>query len=178
MKILIITALLISFGYNQVSQEVNMDEFTLSISAFGNGDAIPGQYTCEGKDISPSLIWDNVPENTKSFVLTCVDPDAPMGDWIHWIVWDIPPDWKSLPENIQGTDKDQFVQGTNSWGRIGYGGPCPPHGHGAHRYYFTIYALDKPSLELTSEVRLPGLKDKLADHILGQALIMGRYERK
>jgi Raf kinase inhibitor-like YbhB/YbcL family protein len=178
MKILIISAMLISFGYTQKSQEISMDEFIISAGAFENGDTIPSLYTCEGKDISPSLTWDNIPDNTKSFALTCVDPDAPMGDWIHWIVWDIPHDWKSLTENILGTDQDQFVQGTNSWGRIGYGGPCPPQGHGAHRYYFTLYALDKPSLELKSGTRIQGLKEKITDHILGQSVVMGRYERK
>jgi len=158
-------------------QEKNMNKMKLSSDAFTNEALIPSEYSCEGKDSSPYLKWDNVPTGTKSFALTCVDPDAPMGDWIHWIAWNIPVDLKSLPKNISPANQSQFTQGTNSWGRIGYGGPCPPVGHGPHRYYFTIYALDKV-LALDSSAQLDDLLPAIGNHVLGKSELMGKYERK
>lgn len=158
-------------------QEKDMNKMQLSSDVFTHETLIPSEYSCEGKDSSPSLKWDDVPNETKSFVLTCVDPDAPMGDWIHWIVWNIPADWISLPKNISPEDQSQFTQGINSWGRTGYGGPCPPVGHGPHRYYFTIYALDK-ELSLDSSAQLDELLQVMENHIIGKGILMGKYERK
>lgn len=158
-------------------QEKNMNKMKLSSDAFTNEALIPSEYSCEGEDSSPFLKWDNAPSGTKCFALTCVDPDAPMGDWIHWITWNIPADWKSLPKNISPDDQSQFTQGINSWGRTGYGGPCPPVGHGPHRYYFTLYALDK-ELSLDSLAQIDDLLQAIKDHIIEKAEIMGKYERK
>jgi len=148
----------------------------LSSDAFTNGALIPSEYSCEGNDLSPVLIWSDIPEKTKSFALTCVDPDAPMGDWIHWIAWNIPADWTSLPKGIDPEDQSQFAQGTNSWGKIGYGGPCPPLGHGPHRYYFTLYALDT-ELKLDISAELNDLLKTIDKHIIDNAVTMGKYER-
>jgi len=158
-------------------KEKDMNKMQLSSDAFTHEALIPSEYSCEGEDFSPLLKWDNTPSGTKCFALTCVDPDAPMGDWIHWLAWNIPADWKSLPKNISPDDQSQFTQGTNSWGRIGYGGPCPPVGHGPHRYYFTIYALDK-ELSLDSSAQIDNLLQDIENHILGKGALMGKYERK
>lgn len=158
-------------------QENNMNKMRLSSDAFIHEALIPSEYSCEGEDFSPFLKWDNAPKDTKYFALTCVDPDAPMGDWIHWIAWNIPADWKSLPKNINPNEQSQFTQGINSWGQTGYGGPCPPVGHGPHRYYFTIYALDE-EISLDSSAQLDDLLQAVESHILGKGILMGKYERK
>lgn len=155
-----------------------MATFTLSSSDFKEGQPIPATFSCEGKDISPELGWTATPGNTRSYALTCIDPDAPMGDWIHWIAWDIPADSVALPRDVDQGDQKRLKQGLNSWGRVGYGGPCPPPGHGPHRYYFTLYALDVEHLKLDSRARLKDLTRALKGHILGQTALMGRYERK
>ena len=149
----------------------------LSSDSFTNGALIPSEYSCEGDDLSPLLIWNKPPEKVKSFALTCVDPDAPMGDWIHWVAWNIPADWNSLSKGIDPIDQSQFTQGTNSWGKTGYGGPCPPKGHGPHRYYFTLYALNT-ELTLDTTAQLNNLLEIIEDHILGKAVLLGQYERK
>lgn len=148
----------------------------ISSDAFTNGALIPSDYSCEGDDLSPVLNWSDIPEKTKSFALTCVDPDAPMGDWIHWIAWNIPAKWTSLPKGIDAKDQSQFIQGTNSWGKTGYGGPCPPIGHGPHRYYFTLFALDT-ELKLDTSAKLNDLLKTIDKHIIGKAVLMGKYER-
>ncbi|RMF07383.1 MAG: YbhB/YbcL family Raf kinase inhibitor-like protein [Candidatus Neomarinimicrobiota bacterium] len=149
----------------------------LQSPAFDDGQPIPTEYSCEGKDRSPELTWKDVPAGTRSLALTCVDPDAPMGDWIHWIAWNISPSQSSLPAGMDPVDQTRFTQGTNSWGRTGYGGPCPPPGHGTHHYYFTLFALDVDTLHLDSGARLPDLQALMEGHILAKATLMGTYER-
>ena len=158
-------------------QEKDMNKMQLSSDAFTHEALIPSEYSCEGEDLSPLLKWANIPNGTMSFALTCVDPDAPMGNWIHWLAWNIPAEWESLPKDISPDDQSKFTQGTNSWGRTGYGGPCPPVDHGTHRYYFTIYALDK-ELSLDSSAHLDDLLQAVENHILGKSILMGKYERK
>jgi len=148
----------------------------LSSDSFTNGALIPSEYSCEGDDLSPLLIWNKPPEKVKSFALTCVDPDAPMGDWIHWVAWNIPADWNSLSKGIDPIDQSHFTQGTNSWGKTGYGGPCPPKGHGPHRYYFTLYALNT-ELTLDTTAQINNLLEIIEGHILGKAVLLGQYER-
>jgi len=166
-----------AFTWGQTT-EATMDSFQLTSSAFTEGAYIPARYSCEGQDSSPPLAWAGAPEGTQSYALTCVDPDAPVGDWIHWIAWNIPAEITSLGEGIESKDQKSFTQGTNSWGRTGYGGPCPPRGHGPHRYYFTLYALDIASLDLSAAVHLPELQSALSSHVLAKTSLMGRYERK
>ncbi len=149
----------------------------LGSTAFQDGQPIPISYSCEGKDYSPDVFWTDLPDGTRSLALTCVDPDAPMGDWIHWIAWNIPPDMKSLPEGIDPVDHTRFTQGTNSWGRTGYGGPCPPPGHGTHHYIFTLYALNVDRLHLDTGARYKDLIALIEGHVLGKAILTGTYER-
>ena len=154
-----------------------MNKLQLLSDAFTNNALIPSEYSCEGEDSSPSLKWNQAPSGTKTFALSCVDPDAPMDNWIHWIAWNIPSDWRSLHKKIRSDDQSQFTQGTNSWGSIGYGGPCPPVGHGTHRYYFTIYALDE-IISLDSSAQMDDLLQVIENHVLEKAELIGKYERK
>lgn len=150
--------------------------FSLASSAFDDGSGIPTRYTCEGEDISPELRWQDAPANTRSFALIMDDPDAPGGTFTHWALFDIPADRTSLPEGVSPVDVG--TAGRNSFGKAGYGGPCPPPGHGPHRYFFTLYALDTDSLNLSGGASRSQVEQALQGHIIGQAQLMGRYERK
>ena len=157
--------------------------FELTATAFLNEERIPIQYTCEGKDISPRLEWSDVPEGTKSFTLSCLDPDAPPGTWIHWVVYDIPAGIRNLDENLPKSEEleNGTLQGA-SWGvdsfsRIGYYGPCPPPGHGDHRYYFRLYALSTESLSVPRNATWFQIEKTLDGHLLGIAEHMGTYSR-
>ncbi|MBI1898671.1 MAG: YbhB/YbcL family Raf kinase inhibitor-like protein [Acidobacteria bacterium] len=150
--------------------------FSIDSIAFENGGTIPQQHTCEGEDSSPPLAWSGAPEGTKSFALILDDPDAPAGTWNHWLLWDIPPAAASLPGKAKPSE--QGVSGTNDFGRPGYGGPCPPRGHGAHRYFFRLHALDVAKLNLPRGARRGELDGMLKGHVLATAEYMGRYERK
>ena len=148
----------------------------LVIGAFPDGGMIPAVHTCEGADLSPSLEWSGQPGDTKSFALIVDDPDAPAGTWNHWLLWDIPASAGALR---QGTKAGSLgVSGTNDFGKPGYGGPCPPKGHGPHRYFFRLYALDVPSLKLKAGARRGDLDRALHGHVLAEAQYMGRYERR
>ena len=140
---------------------------------FENNDLIPQKFSCDGQDFSPHLAWDSVPEGTLSFVLICDDPDAPMGTWDHWLLYNIPPDIRHLEEHIH-TLPEGTQEGSNSWNRTGYGGPCPPDGE--HRYFFKLYALDK-TLLLDDAAKKFDIIQTMQDHILGQAELIGRYSR-
>jgi Raf kinase inhibitor-like YbhB/YbcL family protein len=148
--------------------------FTLSISAFTDGGMVPAKFTCEGANVSPELRWSNAPAATQSFVLIMDDPDAPVGTFTHWVLFEIPAERSSLAEG----DHAIGVAGKNDFGRAGYGGPCPPRGHGPHRYFFTLYALDIASLKLKTGVDRRQVETALRGRILAQAQYMGRYERK
>ncbi|HIB05299.1 MAG TPA: YbhB/YbcL family Raf kinase inhibitor-like protein [Candidatus Marinimicrobia bacterium] len=157
--------------------------FELTATAFLNEERIPIQYTCEGKDISPRLEWSGVPEGTKSFTLSCLDPDAPPGTWVHWVVYDIPAGIRNLDENLPKSEEleNGTLQGA-SWGvdsfsRIGYYGPCPPPGHGNHRYYFRLYALSTESLSVPRNATWFQIEKALDGHLLGTAEHMGTYSR-
>ena len=148
----------------------------ISSQSFKNSGDIPLQHSCDGSDISPSLQWDDIPEGTRSFALICDDPDALGKPWVHWIVYNLPPEARSLPENFSNKKPPvpACVEGINSWGNKGYGGPCPPEG--LHRYYFRLYALDT-LLEYSGDMDKEGLLAAMKGHILGEAEIMGRYSR-
>jgi hypothetical protein len=151
-------------------------ELKIKSSAFNEGDMIPKKYTCDGANISPPLAWDAVPMNTKSLALISDDPDAPVGTWVHWVIYNIPPTIKELPENIppHNTIENGAQQGTNDFRMIGYGGPCPPQG--AHRYYFKLYALDKV-LDSEPGLTKAHLLNAMEGHIMAQGQFMGRYQR-
>jgi len=140
-------------------------------SAFEDKQMIPPKYTCDGENINPPLQISNIPTETQSLALIVDDPDAPSGDWIHWLVWNINPAIKLITENElpQGA-----IQGTNDFNKQNYGGPCPPSG--IHHYQFKIYALDT-LLNLPSSSRKKDLEKAMENHILDKALIVGLYQR-
>ncbi|HUT29023.1 MAG TPA: YbhB/YbcL family Raf kinase inhibitor-like protein [Sedimentisphaerales bacterium] len=152
-------------------------DFKVTSPAFQEGSLIPPRYTCDGADVSPPLNWEAVPEGTKSIALISDDPDAPMGTWVHWVLFNLPADAKELAENIppDKTLPNGARQGKNDFNRIGYGGPCPPGG--THRYFFKIYALDA-RIDLPAGATKPQLLKAMQGHILGQAELMGRYKRQ
>jgi Raf kinase inhibitor-like YbhB/YbcL family protein len=145
-------------------------------SAFKEGDMIPVKYTCDGEDVSPPLRWGDLPGGTNSIALISDDPDAPVGTWVHWVLYKLPPDVKALPENIPPKKalENGAVQGTNDFRKLGYGGPCPPRG--THRYFFKIYALDT-KIDLPPGATKAQLVKAMEGHILDSGQLMGKYKR-
>jgi Raf kinase inhibitor-like YbhB/YbcL family protein len=152
-------------------------DMKLTSPAFAEGGLIPPTYTADGADISPPLRWESVPEGTRSIALISDDPDAPVGNWVHWVVFNLRPETTELPENVppDKTLPGGACQGRNDFGRIGYGGPAPPSG--THRYYFNVYAVDT-TLDLAAGAKKAQLLKAMDGHILGQGQLMGRYKRK
>lgn len=150
--------------------------FEISSSAFAHEAAIPVKYSCDGDDISPPLAWTDPPEGTQSFTLIHDDPDAPVGIWVHWVLFNIPGDSRALEESIpaQETLDDGSLHGENSWGRRDYGGPCPPGG--THRYFFKLYALDTV-LDLEAGADKEALLAAMEGHILAETEFMGTFAR-
>jgi Raf kinase inhibitor-like YbhB/YbcL family protein len=144
----------------------------LTSPAFGNNQLIPAKYTCDGQDINPPLQISEIPEGAKSLVLIVDDPDAPMGTWDHWIVWNIDPSISLIEEN---TVPKGAIEGLNDFGKTSYGGPCPPSG--THHYYFKLYALDR-TLELDSSVKKKEVEKAMAGAILDQVELIGLYQRE
>ena len=144
--------------------------FTVSSSAFSDGDPLPRQFTCDGDNVPPPLTWAGVPDGTRSFALIMDDPDATNGTFTHWVLYDIPAQTIQWPTEAGGKTL------LNGFGRSGYGGPCPPPSDGPHRYVFTVHALDVRFLELTGE-RLQDLRTALRAHTLATAQLTGLYER-
>lgn len=152
-------------------------ELTVISPVFQDGAMIPSKYTADGEDISPPLQFSGIPIGTKSIALINDDPDAPMGTWVHWVVFNIPPDTASLEENMPSdpTLSNGARQGTTDFGSVGYGGPAPPSG--THRYFFKIYALDT-MLDLQPGAKKADLEMAMVGHVLAEAQIMGKYKRK
>ncbi len=149
----------------------------LRSSAFQNGGDIPRKHTCDGTDLSPPLRWENPPAGTKSLALIADDPDAPVGTWVHWVIYDMPTATTELAEGAPVTETlaNGAKQGINDFRKVGYGGPCPPPGP-AHRYFFKLYALDKET-NLKPRSTKQQLLDTIKGHILAEAQLMGRYKR-
>jgi len=161
----------------EMAKEEEKMALTIASTAFEEGGMIPRQYTCDGADISPPLSFSSVPEGTKSLALIADDPDAPMGTWVHWVLFNIPPDTTGLPENVP-TDQtlaNGAKHGVSDFGKFGYGGPCPPSG--THRYYFKLYALDA-MLDLSGRVTKKNLLSAMEGHILAEGQLMGKYRRQ
>ena len=155
-------------------------EFTLESPAFRHGERVPVRHTCEGEDVSPKLTWSGAPEGTKSYALIMYDPDAPVGTFIHWVLYDIPANRTELPEAVprgQQIVEGIGVQGRNDFGYIGYGGPCPPRGHGTHRYFFALHALSVESLGLRPGASADEVLAAIKGRVLGYAVLMGTYSR-
>ena len=147
-------------------------QFKLSSPAFAEGGSIPQRYTCQGDSVSPELNWSEAPAGAKSFALIVDDPDAPGGTFTHWVLFDLPAGMKQLPESAGPIG----VSGSNSASRAGYMGPCPPSG--SHRYYFRLYALDVPSLNLQAGAARSEVEAAMKNNIVGTAETMGRYEKQ
>ena len=146
----------------------------LKTPAFAEGDRIPAKYTCSGEDVSPKLEWSGVPDNAEELMLIVDDPDAPGGLWIHWVIAGLDPSSGGLEE---GEVPPEAVEGINDFERIGYGGPCPPVGHGAHRYFFHLYALSSASgvhEGVTAEEARAAIRGK----VIEEATYMGTFERR
>jgi Raf kinase inhibitor-like YbhB/YbcL family protein len=165
-------------GSSGVANAVEVEmSIVVTSTAFTEGKPIPSTYTCDGRDLSPPLAWTDPPAGTKSFALINDDPDAPMGTWVHWVVYNLPPSVRQLPEAFPADKErpDGTRQGRTDFGRIGYGGPCPPSG--THRYVFTLYALDTV-LSLAPGATKAAVEAAMQGHILAQAQLIGTYRRK
>jgi len=149
----------------------------LEIEAFADGRPIPARYTADGEDVSPALSWTGVPPKARSLALICEDPDAPRGNWVHWVLYDIEPSVTSLPEAVAAvpTLGAAGTHGKNDFGKPGYGGPAPPSG--THRYFFRLYALDG-ALSLPPGATVAQLRRAMEGHILAEAERMGTYSRR
>lgn len=148
----------------------------LTSPAFEHGKPIPTRHSCDGEDVSPGLVWSGVPDSAVSLVLICDDPDAPGGTFDHWVVYNLPPDIEGLSESIaHGAEFEAGGnQGVNDFGKIGYGGPCPPSG--THRYYFTLYAVDG-TLYFAGPPSKQEVLDAMDGKVVEKAQLMGTYTR-
>jgi Raf kinase inhibitor-like YbhB/YbcL family protein len=151
--------------------------FVISSPSFSNGEKIPTKFTCDGTDASPTLTWTAPPPGTQGFTVIVDDPDAPVGTWTHWVLFDLPAHTTALPEGVTKADEvpSGGRQGRNDFRKIGYGGPCPPPGK-PHRYFFKLYALDK-MLNLKAGASKRDVEQAMQGHILAKAELMGTYQR-
>lgn len=156
---------------NMSDNTINQGSLRLTSTAFEDSSAIPNTYTCKGQNINPPLDISGVPGSTKSLVLIVHDPDAPVGDFVHWLVWNITPDTTKIGENSVPASS---VQGTTDFGNIGYGGPCPPSG--TNRYFFELYSLDS-QLGLSESTDMAGLRSAMAGHIIDNAKLIGLFSK-
>lgn len=144
-------------------------------TAFDEGGAIPMRHSKEGENLAPAIEWSEPPSGTRSYALLCEDPDAPLGIFTHWMMWDIPGDTTAIAE---GSAPGQVGHaGTNDFGEEGYGGPLPPAGHGPHRYFFKVYALDMKRIPLANGARRTEFERALWGHVIEETSVMGKYER-
>jgi Raf kinase inhibitor-like YbhB/YbcL family protein len=159
---------------NQSPDQKN--EIKVTSVAFQQGQPIPLQYTCAGVNISPPLEWSGVPKTAKTIAIVADDPDAPGGTWVHWVLYNVPADNIGFVENVPASEtlKAGGFQGKNDFGKIGYGGPCPPSG--THRYFFKLYAVDA-ELPLKAGATRAELEKALEGHIVAQGQLMGTYHR-
>jgi Raf kinase inhibitor-like YbhB/YbcL family protein len=176
-SVMIMTLLVCCFTYQAWADTKGGAVMELRSPAFTQGGMIPQKYTCDGEDVSPPLEFSGLPEGTRSIALISDDPDAPMGTWVHWVYYNIPPDTQALPENIEPAENPSAggMLGENDFRKIGYGGPCPPSG--THRYFFKLYALDT-MLELKQGAVKKHLLKAMEGHIISQAELMGKYKRR
>ena len=153
--------------------------FQLTSPAFDTNATIPRRHTCTGEDLSPPFEWDEPPPGTRSFALLCHDPDAPGGSFRHWAVFDIPPDWRRLPEGLRpvAAPAEGLRQAVNDFGRVGYAGPCPPRGHGTHHYHFRLIALDVERLPIDREPSCRAVDEAGRRNVLGATELVGLFQR-
>jgi Raf kinase inhibitor-like YbhB/YbcL family protein len=175
-----LAALLVIIGFLG-AKKMSTKNHTLQLSStsFTHQSRLPIDHTCEGKDISPQLSWSNVPAGVKSFALICDDPDAPAKTWLHWTMFNIPATVTTLAQGVATTPKlaNGACQGITDFGRVGFGGACPPKGHGTHHYIFTLYALDA-LLNLEPGISRAVLENAMKGHILATGQLIGTYSRE
>ena len=173
---LILFSCVIGIHVEAIGKEGYAMKLNIKSTAFEGGNSIPKQYTCDGADISPQLSWSQPPEGTGSMVLICDDPDAPMGTWVHWVLYGLSPDTLEISENIPD-DREVLggaKHGVNDFHKYGYGGPCPPGG--THRYFFKLYAVNTV-VDLDPGATKDEVLDAIKGHVLAQGQLMGRYSR-
>ncbi len=169
--ILLALGVIILFSYPRTSKEDGLYRMKVSSTAFGNNERIPQKYTCDGENINPPLNVLGIPQGAKTVVLIMDDPDAPAGTWVHWTVWNIEPQVLEIGE---GSAPQGGVEGLTSFGKPGYGGPCPHSG--THRYFFKVYALDV-KLDIPPSSDKSVLEKTMTDHVMDKAEIIGLYSR-
>lgn len=180
-KILYLTSFVVLVSWSAVAQKEVSQAMRITSTAFKGGGEIPERFTCDGENISVPVAWSGVPRGTKSLVLIVDDPDAPDPSapkmtWVHWVLYNIPPGVRSLPEGARRKNLPSGVlEGLNDWSRTGYGGPCPPIGR--HRYFHKLYALDTVVQRLASPTKA-ALEKLMAGHILSRAELIGTYMKK
>lgn len=175
--IFLILFLTLAFANTRGTAEEIPAPIQLTSPAFEGGGEIPAEYTCEGQNISPPLEWGAIPRESQSVVLIMEDTDAPMGIWVHWVLFNLPPTIHSLPEALPALKQlaNGEIQGMNSYKTHGYSGPCPPSG--SHQYVFKLYALDKPMPEREG-VTKSDLEEEMKGHTLAAGELMGTYRKK
>lgn len=150
----------------------------LTSPAFAQGERIPALHSCEGEDLSPPLQWEGAPDDACSFALICSDPDAPVGTWYHWAIFDLPADATGLEAGFPTDGKvGEVRQAVTDFQRTGYGGPCPPRGHGVHHYHFRLMALDVERLETAASPDCRDVEAAVAPHVLAEHTLTGTYSR-
>jgi Raf kinase inhibitor-like YbhB/YbcL family protein len=162
-----------------------LEDTTMSLivqsPVFGQGAPIPRRHTGDGEDLSPPLSWSGIPATARELALIVDDPDAPTPEpWVHWVIYNVPVTTEGIAEGVPPVARPNFpaaaVQGKNSWSSVGYRGPAPPKGHGVHRYFFKLYALDK-ALDLPDGLDKPSLHKAMKGHIVAEGELMGTYQR-
>lgn len=171
MLLISLAAILVVVSGAVGKEAVKMGTFSIESTIFKGSSSIPKKYTCDGKDINPPLVIQNVPNGTRSLALIVDDPDAPVGIWVHWVVYNIDPGTREIAEN---SVPPGAVQGINDFNKTSYGGPCPPSG--THRYFFKLYALDA-KLDIKGKVVKRDVEKAMKGHIVGEAQTMGTYRR-
>ena len=184
-RIACLLILAVAFTVNCIEKEESQDktegekvvDITVTSEAFAEGGMIPVQYTCDGADVSPPLNWSGIPDGARSLALICDDPDAPSKTWVHWVLYNLPPDLTGLPDSIPSNEVLDIgaKHGITDFGRFGYGGPCPPGG--THRYFFKLYALDT-MLDLPEKVDKKQLEAAMEGHVQASGQLMGKYTRQ
>ena len=180
MKVIVFTVMVVIFSgcvSNNMEEEPRMENISVFSDVFENDDNLSSDYTCDGRNISPDVHWEGIPDGAKSIALIMDDPDAPGRPFVHWVLYNIPANSTGFSTGVKKNKslEDGSIQGKNDFGRIGYDGPCPPPGK-PHRYFFKVYALDTKQ-NLTSGMTKKQLEEAMSGHILAQGEIIGIYGR-
>ena len=173
-----IAAVLVSLASCGAQSEAEMSGFLLKSSAFSDGSALPTEFTCDGADQSPPLEWSEPPDGTKSFALIVDDPDAPSGTFSHWAAFNISGSARDLAAGAGNQSEGMMSQARNDFGNSGYGGACPPIGHGPHRYRFKRVALDVEGLDMPWDAKGKDVEARAEHHLVARAEMTATYERK